>query len=92
MKQRLLGVRVDRDAPADAASVNAQLLTQGSFIKKEMAGAYSYLALGLRVLRKVENIVREEMNAINGSEVQMPSLLPMHLWGNDRSRRCGYCL
>ena len=55
-------------------------LIQGGFIEKLMAGVYTFLPLGLRVLNKIENIVREEMNAIGGSEVLMPALHPKENW------------
>ncbi|MBI1833878.1 MAG: hypothetical protein HYR90_03540 [Candidatus Andersenbacteria bacterium] len=60
-------------------SVNATLLQKGSFIHQTMAGVYTFLPLGWRVLTKIENIVREEMNAI-GSELLMPTLSPRKLW------------
>jgi prolyl-tRNA synthetase len=60
-------------------SVNATLLTKAGFIDQTMAGVYSYLPLGLRVLNKIENIVREEMNTI-GTEVLLPALSPKALW------------
>ncbi len=61
-------------------SINARLLEQGGFVQKVMAGVYSFLPLGLRVLSKIENIVREEMNAIGGQEALMPSLHPKENW------------
>ncbi|MBU1090135.1 hypothetical protein KKF38_05090 [Patescibacteria group bacterium] len=64
----------------DADSVNAKLLTQAGFVKKEAAGVYSYLPFGRRVLAKIEGIVREEMNAIGGQEVLMPALTPLENW------------
>jgi len=64
----------------DADSVNAKLLTQAGFVKKEAAGIYSYLPFGKRVLTKIEQIVREEMNAIGGQEVLMPALTPLENW------------
>lgn len=60
-------------------SVNATLLQKGGFIDQTMAGVYTYLPLGLRVLTKIEDIVREEMNTI-GSEMLMPSLSPTSMW------------
>ncbi|USN54054.1 MAG: hypothetical protein H6760_01850 [Candidatus Nomurabacteria bacterium] len=69
-----------REAPRGEESINARLLEQGAFIRKHMAGAYSYLPLGLRVLRKIETIIREEMNAVDGQEVLMPALQPKELW------------
>jgi len=66
--------KTSKTAPADADCVNARLLTQAGFISKQMAGVYNYLPLGLRVLNKIQNIVREEMNAVGGNEILMPTL------------------
>jgi len=60
-------------------SANATLLIKGGFIDQVMAGTYTYLTLGLRVLNKIENIVREEINTI-GNEILMPSIVPQELW------------
>jgi len=59
---------------ADEESVNAQYLIRGGFVSKQMAGVYNYLPLGLRVLNKIQNIVREEMNTVGGNEILMPAL------------------
>ncbi len=64
----------------DEGSVNAKLLTQAGFVKKEMAGVYSYLPFGLRVLMKIQQIVREEMNAVDGQEILMPAITPLANW------------
>ncbi len=80
MKQSQYFLKTSKSAPKDDVSVNARLLEQGGFVQKVMAGVYSYLPLGLRVLQKVENIVREEMNAIGASEVLMPALQPKENW------------
>ena len=61
-------------------SKNAQLLVRAGYVHKEMAGVYSYLPLGLRVLTKVENIIREEMDAIGGQEIRMATLHPSENW------------
>lgn len=66
--------KTSKTAPADADSVNARLLTQAGFITKQMAGVYNYLPLGLRVLNKIQNIIREEMNALGANEILMPAL------------------
>ena len=66
--------------PKDADTVNHKLLTQAGFVDQLMAGVYSYLPLGLRVLRNIEQIVREEMDAIGGQEILMPVLHPKHIW------------
>ena len=69
-----------REAPADADIVSAKLMMRAGMIRKLASGIYEWLPLGLKVLRKVENIIREEMNAINGHEVWLPLLLPKELW------------
>ena len=66
--------KTSKSVQADADSANAKLLTQGGFVAKQMAGVYNYLPLGLRVLNKIQNIIREEMNAIGGNEVLMPAM------------------
>lgn len=63
-----------KNPPADADSINAKLLTQGGFIYKQMAGVYVFLPLGLRVLNKIQNIIRQEMNALGANEILMPAL------------------
>lgn len=75
-----LFTKTSKDAVADAQSINAELLTRGGFIHKSMAGVYSFLPLGLIVLRKIEQIVREEMNAIGGQEILMSALSPREYW------------
>lgn len=80
MKQSELFTKTRREAPADEVSKNAQLLIRAGFVHKEMAGVYAYLPLGLRVLEKIKQIVREEMNAIGGQEMLMTSLQRKELW------------
>ena len=74
MRQSRLFTKTRKEAPADEVSKNAELLIRGGFIHKEMAGVYSYLPLGLRVLKKIENIIREEMNKVGGQEILMSAL------------------
>ncbi|MFH0873562.1 MAG: aminoacyl--tRNA ligase-related protein [Candidatus Komeilibacteria bacterium] len=69
-----------KDISQEEASINAQLLTRAGFIEKNMAGVYSYLPLGLRVLRKIENVIREEMNRLGGQEILMPVLQNKEVW------------
>src|SRR5436190_21629618 len=69
-----------RDAPADADAVSHKLLVRGGFIRQVSAGVWTYLPLGWRVHRKVEQIIRDEMNAIGGQEMLMPLLTPAELW------------
>ena len=80
MKQSKLFTKTRKEAPADEVSKNAELLIRGGFVHKELAGVYSYLPLGLRVLRKIENIIREEMNKVGGQEVLMSSMQPKENW------------
>ena len=80
MKQSELFTKTLREAPKDEEAVNAQLLIRAGFINKTMAGSYSFLPLGLRVLNKIENAVRNEMNAIGGQEILMSMLHPKALW------------
>ena len=80
MRQSQLFTKTLRTAPKDEESINAQLLIRGGFVHKEMAGVYTFLPLGLRVLNKVENIIREEMEAVGGQEMLMPSLHPKKNW------------
>jgi prolyl-tRNA synthetase len=72
--------RTTKEAPHDADSVNARLLTQAGFINQLMAGVYTYLPLGLRVLNKIKTIVREEMNTLGAQEILMPALSPKEPW------------
>jgi len=78
MKQSQLFTTIERTAPKDEVALNAQLLTRGGFIYKNSAGVYSFLPLGLRVIRKISDIVREEMNTIGGQEVLMAALHDKH--------------
>lgn len=69
-----------RQAPSKAESLNHQLLTRAGFIHQEMAGVYTYLPLGWKVLDNISDIVREEMDAVGGQEVVMPVLHPAENW------------
>ena len=80
MRQSKLFTKTRKEAPADEVAKNAQLLIQAGYVYKNMAGAYTYLPLGLRVLEKINTIIREEMNAIGGQELTMPSLQDSELW------------
>ena len=80
MQQTKLFTKTIKEAPKDETSLNARLLMQAGFVDKLMAGVYTFLPLGLRVLNKIENIIREEMNAIDGQEILMPALQPKENW------------
>ncbi len=69
-----------REAPAEADQLSHQLLLRAGLVQQAAAGIYSYLPLGWRVLRKIEQVVREEMDAAGGQEVLMPHLTPSDLW------------
>jgi prolyl-tRNA synthetase len=69
-----------REAPSDADNVSAQLMQRAGMIRKVASGIYDWLPLGLRVLRKVEKIVRAEMDGIGGQEVSLPVIQPKGLW------------
>lgn len=80
MRQSQLFTRTRKEAPKDEVSKNAQLLMRAGYIHKEMAGVYSFLPLGLRVLEKINTIIREEMNAVGGQEILMSTLQKKELW------------
>jgi prolyl-tRNA synthetase len=69
-----------RDAPADAEAVNHKLLVRGAFVRQVTGGIWTFLPLGWRVHRKIEQIIREEMDAIGCQEMLMPVLTPFELW------------
>ncbi len=69
-----------KETPKEEISINSQYLIRGGFVNRLMGGVYSYLPLGLRVLQKIEDIVRDEMNNTGAHEIFMPALLPKQLW------------
>ena len=80
MRQSKLFGKTRKDISQDEKSINSQLLTRAGYIEKQMAGVYNYLPLGLKVFRKVENIIREEMNKIGAQEILMTALQAKELW------------
>ena len=80
MLQSQLFTKTKKDAPKDEISNNAKLLIRGGFIYKEMAGAYALLPLGMKVVNKIKEIVKQEMDAIGGQEIIMTSLQRKELW------------
>ena len=80
MKQSLLVTKTRKVVNAQEVSSNAQLLERAGYISKLMSGAYSYLPLGLRVLSRIERIVREAMNELGAQEILMPALQPREPW------------
>ena len=80
MRQSKLFTKTKKEVPADEISKNAELLIRGGFVFKEMAGVYSFLPLGLKVLNNIQNIIREEMNNIGGEELSMTALQNPDIW------------
>jgi len=80
MRLTQLFTKTSKTTPADETSKNAILLAQAGYIYKVMAGVYAYTPLGLRVIENIKNIVREEMNAVNGQEIIMSNLQPRETW------------
>nr|MBL8410755.1 proline--tRNA ligase [Dechloromonas sp.] len=78
-----------KEAPADAEVISQKLMLRAGYIKRAAAGIYTWMPLGLRVLRKVENIVREEMNKAGALELLMPAVQPFELW-EESGRGPGY--
>ena len=80
MRQSQLFTKTQKHSPKGETSANAQLLSRAGFVHKEIAGVYSFLPLGFRVLKRIEAIIREEMRAIGGQEIFLPSLHPKQNW------------
>ena len=80
MLQSILFPKTKREAPKDAESINHKLLVRGGFIDQLMAGSWTLLPLGWRVVNKIISIIREEMNAIGGQELLMPLMHPKDIW------------
>ena len=80
MKQSLLFAPTLRDMPKEAEVISHKILLRGGYIKQGAAGVYTYLPLGYRVIKKIENIIRYELDNIGCSELLMPSLQSKDLW------------
>jgi prolyl-tRNA synthetase len=80
MRATQLFTKTRKQAPADETAKNAQLLIRAGFVYKVMAGVYAYTPLGLRVLENIKQIVREEMDAVNGQELIMTNLQRQETW------------
>lgn len=85
MRQSQLFTKTRKESPKDEVSKNADLLIRAGFIHKEMAGVYSLLPLGLRTMKKIEQIVRDEMNKIGGQEISLTALQDNSVW--DKTNR-----
>jgi len=80
MLQSQLFAKTKKEHIAEAETISHQLLLRGDFINQELSGVYSFLPLGWRVHRKIENIIRQELNKINAQEISMSVLQPRNLW------------
>src|SRR3989344_4083769 len=80
MRQSELFTKTTREAPRDEMSRNAIWLARAGYIHKEMAGVYSYLPLGLRVIKKIEKIIREQMDRLGGQEILLSAFHPKENW------------
>jgi prolyl-tRNA synthetase len=80
MRLSQLFTKTSKTIPADETATNAKLLIQAGYIHKEMAGVYAYMPLGFKVLENIKQIIREEMNSIDGQELIMTSLQPKEVW------------
>lgn len=80
MKLSQVFTKTSKEVPSGETSSNAKLLLKAGFINKTTAGVYSFLPLGLRVLNKIENIIRKRMNSIGGQEILMNNLVPQNFW------------
>jgi prolyl-tRNA synthetase len=80
MRYSRLFIPTLKEAPAEAEAVSHKLMVRAGFVRQLAAGLYIYLPLGLRVMEKINRIIREEMNAIGGQEVSMPVLNPAEVW------------
>lgn len=73
-------IRTQKNIPADESSKNAELLIRAGYIHKEMAGVYTHLPLGYKVVQNIIRVIREEMNSVGGEEMFMPTLQDLDLW------------
>ena len=80
MRTSQLHLSTTREAPAEAEVISHQLMLRSGMIRRLAAGLYTWMPIGLRVLRKIEHIVREEMNAAGAAELLMPAVQPAELW------------
>ncbi len=86
-------INTTKETPAEAELISHQLMLRAGLIRRLAAGIYSWLPLGLRTLRKVEAIVREEMNRAGALELLLPAIQPAELWqesgaGSSTARSC----
>jgi len=80
MRQSQLFSKTKKQAPKGAETISHKYLVRGDFIDQLASGIYSFLPLGWRVHEKIRRIIQEEMDALNGQELNLPSLIPKNLW------------
>ena len=80
MKQSKVLIPTKKEAPSDAEALSHKMMIRAGYIYQVSAGVWSYLPLAYRVIRKVENIIRDEMDKAGAVEMLMPGLLPADLW------------
>ena len=80
MKQSQIFIPTLRETPSDAEVLSHQMMLRAGYIRQISSGVYSYLPLAYRVIQKIENIIREELNAVGGTEMLLPALVPADIW------------
>ena len=80
MRYSKSGITTSKNIPSDAEIISHQLMIRSGMIKKLASGLYTWMPLGLKVLKKIENIIKDEMNDINALEILMPAIQPSELW------------
>ena len=80
MKQSQILIPTKKEAPSDAEALSHQMMVRAGYVYQVSAGVWAYLPLAYRVIRKIENIIREEMANAGAVEMMMPGLLPADLW------------
>lgn len=80
MKQSQIFIPTLRETPSDAEVLSHQMMLRAGYIRQMSSGVYSYLPLAYRVIQKIENIIREELNAVGGTEMLLPALVPADIW------------
>ena len=80
MKASKYPLFTQKNEPSDAEIISHKLMIQAGLVRQQSSGQYSFMPIGLRILKKIEDIIREEMNAIGSAEILMPSIQPRELW------------
>ena len=80
MKYSRSGISTKKDTPNDAEVISHKLMIRSGMIKKLASGLYTWMPLGLKILKRIENIIRKEMNRVGALEILMPAIQPAELW------------